>query len=68
MPRPKDPNFVWKDYLNNYINTNITYKSVNFNAKKPDDMELLEWLMLRPEKVSLYLKRLIREDMEKNQK
>ena len=66
MPRKKDPNFVWKDYLNEYINTNIVYKSINFNMKKPDDVKLLDWVMSRPEKVSPYLKRLVKEDMERN--
>ncbi len=68
MPKKKDPNFVWKDYLNEYIHTNIVYKSINFNMKKPDDVELLEWVAAQPEKVSPYLKRLVKEDMERNKK
>lgn len=68
MPRKKSGNFDPKAYMNQYINTKIVYKSINFNNGKPEDIEMLEWIDSQPEKTSPYLKRLIREDMIKNKK
>ena len=54
-----------KAYDKDYIMSNLKMKSLSFNTKNEDDMELLNWLEIQPEKVTPYIKRLIREDMEK---
>lgn len=68
MPRKASGTFDQKAYINEYINTKIVYKSVNFNVGKPEDMELLAWIDAQEEKVSPYIKRLIRADMEAHKK
>lgn len=52
-------------YDQTYIRENMTTVGVTFNKRKPDDMILLDWLNNRDEKKVAYIKRLIREDMEK---
>lgn len=63
MPRQKSGNFDQKAYVNGYIKTKIVYRRMNFNAGKPDDMAMVEWIDSQPEGVSNYLKRLVCEDM-----
>lgn len=52
-------------YDQQYIKENILTVGVTFNKRKPEDMLLLDWLNNRNEKKVSYIKRLIREDMEK---
>jgi len=52
-------------YDQQYLKENIQTVGVTFNKRKPEDMVLLDWLNNRSEKKVAYIKRLIREDMEK---
>lgn len=60
--RTKDSKY---QYDQQYLKTNISSICVTFNKRKPDDMILLDWLNGVSEKKVAYIKRLIREDMEK---
>ena len=44
-----------------------TYKGKNlqFSTKIPADMEMFEWIKSQPEGGTPYIKRLVREDMER---
>ena len=42
-------------------------KHITFNTLYPEDIALFEWLRVQPEGGNAYVKRLIREDMEKRQ-
>lgn len=53
-------------YDQQYLKDNVLTVGVTFNKRKPDDMVLLEWLNSRNEKKVAYIKRLIREDIEKS--
>lgn len=53
-------------YDQQYLKDNIRTVGVTFNKRKQEDMILLDWLNNRNEKMVAYIKRLIREDMEKN--
>ena len=53
------------NYDQQYLKENMITVGVTFNKRKPDDMTLLEWINDREEKKVPYIKRLIREDMEK---
>ena len=55
------------EYIKEYNRENIVYKKINFNRGKPDEMQIVEWLESRPEGIAMYLKRLIAEDMKKNE-
>ena len=57
--------FNQAEYIKEYQRENRITKKVTFNRKNPDDMVMVEWLDNRPEGIVQYLKRLIREDMEK---
>lgn len=52
-------------YDQQYLKENIQTVGVTFNKRKPEDMVLLDWLNNHSEKKVAYIKRLIREDMEK---
>ena len=58
MPRDKYA------YDQQYLKANITTKPLTFNRQKPDDMELLEWINEQGN-ATQYIKRLVREDMER---
>lgn len=49
-----------------YIKNNLMFVNLSFNRKKPDDMILYEWLEGVCESKVSYVKRLIREDMERH--
>ena len=52
-----------------YLREHTTRKVILFNKGKPDDMKMLEWLNMQGErKFQEYVKRLIREDMNKGGK
>lgn len=46
-----------------YLKKFIKVKSLPFNIKNDEDMEMLEWIKQQPESGNQYIKRLIREDM-----
>ncbi len=48
-----------------YLKQNVKNVVLPFNKRKPDDMTLLAWLNRQIEGKTKYIKRLIREDMEK---
>ena len=74
MPMPLNPKAKARTkeekygYDQDYLKQNVVQIGVTFNRRKKDDMELLEWLNGRAESRVSYIKRLIREDMEKGGK
>lgn len=52
-------------YDKQYFKANVLRMMVTFNRKKPEDMVLYDWLASRNESMVSYIKRLIREDMER---
>jgi hypothetical protein len=66
MAGPKKASPKKLAYDKQYYDDHITRKVLNFNDLIPEDAELLEWLKARGERgMSSYIKRLVREDMEK---
>ena len=53
------------EYDKQYIRQNIQSKHLAFNKLIPEDMELFEWCNSQQESANFYIKRLIREDMER---
>lgn len=51
-----------------YLKENIKLVNFSLNRRKPEDMEMLEWLNSREEGISAYVKSLIRRDMYPEQK
>ena len=54
-----------KAYDAAYAKKNFKCKSIAFNTLYPADMALLDWVKQQAEGGTQYIKRLIREDMEK---
>ena len=54
-----------KAYDKQYAKKNFKGKYIVFNLQYPEDMALLEWTNAQPEAGNQYIKRLIREDMER---
>lgn len=52
-------------YDQQYMKTNVVRIMVTFNRRKPEDMVLYGWMTSREESMVSYIKRLIREDMER---
>ena len=48
-----------------YLKKFVKVKSIPFNVKNPEDMEMFEWIKNQPESGNQYVKRLIREDMRR---
>jgi len=46
-----------------YLKENIKLVNFSINKRKPEDMEMLEWLNSREEGIGAYVKSLIRRDM-----
>lgn len=65
MSEEKSGGFDMKAYIRGYQREYIVYKKLNLNAKNEDDMKMAKWLESQPEGTSNYLKRLVREDMNK---
>ncbi len=65
MPNKTTPAFDARAYMNQYMKEKIIYKRVNFTKGKPEDDEMLAWIDAQPEGTAPYIKRLIREDMER---
>ena len=57
-----------KKYQKKYNNDHISWRKVSFNDKNQDDIVLMKWVDCQEESTSSYIKRLIREDMEKQSK
>ena len=68
MANKSTGNFDAQKYMREYIAEKIIYKRVNFARGKEDDEELLTWIEAQPEKTAPYIKRLIREDMQRRLK
>lgn len=56
------------DYMKDYNNRHVKWRKVSFNDKNPDDMILMAWIDSQEESTSAYIKRLVREDMERRSK
>ena len=52
-------------YDQEYRRKYVVKKLIPFNKKKQEDMDILDWIESRPENSTQYIKRLVREDMEK---
>ena len=68
MPRKKSGNFDQGKYVVGYIHDHIKHIKVSLNKTKPDDMQMIAWIAQQPEGASGYIKRLIWEDMNKEEK
>ena len=57
--------FNKKQYVHDqkYLKENIKLVNFSLNKRKPEDMEMLEWLNSREEGIGAYVKELIRRDM-----
>jgi uncharacterized protein YfaT (DUF1175 family) len=70
MARTKTGDFDNYQYQQQYIKENLKFVNVPFNSKSPEEMMLYDYLNEHTketsEKKAAYIKRLIREDMEKN--
>ena len=53
------------EYDVRYAKENFQCKNLSFNKKIPEDIALLDWVKVQPEGGNAYIKRLIREDMER---
>ncbi len=60
--------YVKETYNNEYNKRNIRSRRMNFNLKKEEDLEMMEWIDSKPEGISNYLKKLVAEDMAKAKK
>lgn len=56
------------EYMKDYNNRHVKWRKVSFNDKTPDDMILMNWIDSQEESTSAYIKRLVREDMERRSK
>lgn len=65
MPRKPSGLFDQAEYVKRYHREKVIGKKVTFNRNNPDDMVLLQWLESQPEGMVSYMKRLIREDMDR---
>ena len=55
-----------KEYDTAYAKKNFKCKNIAFNMLNPEDFALLEWVKQQSEGGNKYIKRLIREDMERH--
>lgn len=65
MPRQKSGNFDQKEYDKAYHKEYTYYKHLSLNRKSPEDDEIAVWLDSQSESISQYLKRLVKEDMQR---
>lgn len=56
-----------REYDVAYAKKNFKCKNLAFNKLYPEDIALLDWINSQPENGTKYIKRLIREDMERRQ-
>ena len=54
-------------YDQEYMRKNVTRKQLACNKQIPEDVELLEWINSKPN-ATAYIKQLIREDMNSQEK
>ena len=57
-----------KHYNQDYAKKNFKCKNLQFNTVIPEDIALFDWVKSQKEGGTAYIKRLIREDMERTQK
>ena len=57
-----------KIYNKKYAKNNFKCKNIAFNKNIPEDIILLDWIKVQAEGGNQYIKRLIREDMERRAK
>lgn len=65
MPRHKTGQFDQTEYIKAYHREHTKYRKMSLNNANPEDIKIMAWLDSRPEGVSAYLKRLVKEDMGK---
>lgn len=54
-----------REYDKRYAKEHFQGKYITFNKDIPEEIELFEWVRTRPEQGNTYIKRLIREDMQR---
>lgn len=54
-----------RSYDKDYAKKNFKCKNLAFNTLYPEDIALFDWVKKQPEGGTKYIKRLIREDMER---
>ena len=54
-----------KEYDKKYAKEHFQGKHITFNKDIPEEIELFEWIKAQPEQGNTYIKRLIREDMQR---
>ena len=55
-------------YQKKYNHDHVVWRKVSLNDKNPDDEILKKWIDSQQESTSAYIKRLVREDMERRTK
>lgn len=70
MPNKTTEGFDAQEYMRGYMReyrkkTPRVRKEIAFAVQNEDDKALLDWLEAQPEEAATYIKRLIREDMER---
>ena len=63
MPRKKS--LKTYEYEQSYIKETYKWVNVQFNIKNPDDMEVYDRIANQAESKAAYIKRLVKEDMNK---
>lgn len=54
-----------REYDKKYARENFQGKYITFNKKVPEEIALFKWVNSQPEQGNTYIKRLIREDMQR---
>ena len=60
--------FDKRAYDKDYIEKQLVRVAISFNRNKPEDMDMLEHMRKQPEPMAAYIRRLIRDDMQKTVK
>lgn len=68
MPKKASGAFDQMQYQKDYNNQHVKWRKVSFNDLNPDDEILKNWIDQQNESTSSYLKRLVRQDMESQNK
>jgi len=63
VPRKKTPEMY--QYEQNYIKETYKWVNIQFSQKNPEDMEIYDHIANQPESKAAYIKRLVREDMQR---
>lgn len=65
MPKLRSGNFDQDRYVREYQKQFRITKLLTFNRKNEDDMKMLQWIEGQAESFVQYVKRLIRQDMNR---